>query len=381
MLTVGYGNGIHFRPDNGQLPSFDNTMVCDENFHNHANQNDYRQKYYPGDTVKIQVMITTGETPQMTRANELGVSVAVTGALVNSYTDYDFWEFTDTVYATADIGHLYQYTVRNSTTPTDDDWISEPVEVVEDLGELLLIEWSGNTTQYGCDYQGAVPIGGDPFVPFIRIEATFKDYLPKTEITVYGNQEEVVKLYERISRQIEFKSEAFPRYLIEKLVVASAHDYFYVNEVQFVREDKPDITNHEGGNLAEIKMILTQAEVLGLNTHDIGFDCDSLMADCKVTNLQETAVGANTTFTIPDEHGLDIITIWRNAGTDILLKFGTTVGGSEIAEARPSAANPNITLNVPQDLAKTGTATLYVTVSGTAVSVDIYVRTIKNRNS
>jgi hypothetical protein len=369
MIAVGYGNGLHFHPLNGQMPSFDNTLFIDERFRNIISGRYYYQKYFASDTLVIQVRVGSGDTCTLTYYDDAGASGDIAGALSQAYDSGDFWQFD--VSLAARLGRKLYFVAENTSEPTDDLWQSEMIEVVADDDDLLLLEWYGNDAQFGCDYTD--------FTPFLRVGAVFKDIIPKEDVTVYGNQNEVTKLYHKVSRQIEFKTGNLPRYLVEKIVIASAHDYFFVNEVAFVREEKSEVTNYEGRNEGEIKIVLTQANVLGLNTHDVGFDCETMTSTCKVINMQQEAVSANTTFTIPEDHGLDIITVWYNSGTDVRLLFGTTPAGDEIADVRPSAGDPQITLNVPMDLAKTGTATLYVGVSGTSPDVDIFVRTIQNR--
>jgi len=384
MLSVGIGNGLTFRELNGLLPSFDNTFLTDESFINIMINKGFIQEYFTGDTLVYQVKVASGEVPTSTFVNSNDVGGSVTGALKSSYTDYDFYEFTKT-FGSGDAGICFYFKVLNSG---DDTWQSEPIKVINEsetyitgtnVSSYTLLEWYNYDSTTGRANNNFEMDYSTGIVPFVRIPAVFKDYEPKVEISVYENLDEATKLKEKVQRTIELKSEAVPRFFAEKLVIFTAHDSFYVNNINFVREEKPDISQLEN-NLTEFSAVLTQFNVLGLNTSDIGFDCDG-MADCKVDNQQELAVSTNTTFTILADHGLDTITIWYNSGSDILVKFGTTVGGTQIGQVRPGAseADSNVTLNVPQDLAKTGTGTLYVDVSGTAVNVDIFVRTIQNR--
>jgi hypothetical protein len=394
MLSVGYGNGIFFRQvrQDGDLPNFDNTKLRDEYSPNRLIYKNYFQKYFSDSQIIVQAQVGHGDSVTLSWQE---INGGTTGNIVGylpanlEFDSRDFYQWK-VDFSTWSPGNVLIFTITNTTT--GEQWQSECVKVINEAdyyidnekrkgSRLLKIEWYGIDYQFGCHFNGTIPGGGIAFVPFILLEASFMPYEPKTESTVYSNQDEVVKLFELVQRTLELQTDALPRYMLEKLTVASAHDYFFINEAAFVREEGPEVVNYQGANTGEIKLILTQVNVLGLNTHDIDFDCDTESMNCKVTNMAEENVGANTSFTIPEDHGLDSITIWYNGGSDILLKFGKTVGGDEIGQARPSASAPddNITLNVPQDLVKTGTGTLYVTVSGTSVDVDIFVRTIKNR--
>ena len=375
MLAIGYGNSIHFRELNGQLPSFDNTFLYNESFINVLSLNYYFAEYLYTDTIKIQVKVGTGEVPTGKRYNCTdNTSNTVSMVLKSSYTDYDFYEFVSN-HSSANVGCIYYFVIQNSG---DDDWRSEPFKIIEDDSHMYLLEWYNYDATTGRANNNFEMDYSTDIVPFMRILGVFKDYGPKVEISVYDNLDEATKLKERVQRTLAFKTDSIPRYIAEKLVIASAHDFFCVNKVAFVREEEPEVGPLDS-NMTQFSAILTQQNVIGLNTSDIGFICTG-MTDCKVGNQAKANVSANTSFTIPANHGLDIITVWYNGGSNVLLKFGTTVGGTEIAQMRPSAADFNITYNVPQDLAKTGTATLYVDVSGTSVDVDIFVRTIQNRN-
>lgn len=380
MLAVGYGNSILFRELNEQLPSFDNTFLEDEDFINTLIENKHCRGYFVDDTLVIQCKVASGDVPTCTFYDSNDLSGVLTSALKNSYSDYDFWEFTMT-FSSASLGISYYFKITNvPVVSVDKPWQSEPIQIIEDDSHMYLLEWYNYDVTTGRANNNFEMDYSTGIVPFMRILGVFKEYSPKVEISVYDNLSEATKLKERVQRTLAFKTDSIPRYIAEKLTIATAHDMFCINQVAFVREEEPEIEPLES-NMTQFSAVLTQQNVIGLNTSDIGFNCDD-MGECKVGNQQEENVGANTSFIIPENHGLDVITVWYNGGSNVLLKFGTTVGGNQIGSVRSGAseADSNATLNVPQDLAKTGTGTLYVDVTGTAVDVDIFVRTIQNRN-
>lgn len=379
MIAVGYGNGLFFRRKDGQLPSFDNTFVCDENFANHGIKPVWNNKYFSTDTLTVQVKMGSGETPTLTYYNITDDSSStIAGALEESYTLYDFWEFDIDFSAFA--GDLV-YFVFSSSNAADDDWESEPVKVVADDGSYTKIEWynldpttTGATSEnFEMDYTTGI-------VPFMRLQVVLKDYEPEVEVSTYENLDEVVKLREKVKRTLMLKTDEVPRYIVEKLVVATAHDKFYVNEVEFIRKEKPEIENGES-NFASFQAVLTQANVIGLNTADVGFDCDEIVGSCKITNLTELNVGADTYFTMPEGYLLQSITLIYNAGTDVLFKFGTVVGQDDVVAMRPTYQDSPITATINSDYADIGDTALFCDVSGTNVDVDVHIVMIQNRDS
>ena len=391
MLTVGFGNSILFRELNEQLPSFDNTLVEDEKFINTVINGRYSLEFFTGDVLIIQVKVATGDTPNMDRLDCSGHISVISGALKTSYTDYDFWEFIDTI-ASGDLDKIFVYTAQNTPlVGSDDDWQSEPVTIISKLSthytgtnisSYTFLEWFNldpttgrSNNNFEMDYSTGI-------TPFLRLPMLFKDYEPKSEISVYDNLDEATKLKERVQRTIELKSDAVPRWVAEKLVIVTAHDNLYINEVAFVREEKADINPLES-NLSEFSAVLTQQNVLGLNTSDLGFNCDTVSA-CKITNLTESGVVVNTTFLIPEGFILHLITAVHNSlgVTNTLLKFGRTVGDDDIGTINVS---PNAigtykdnykTLIKHTDYAPTGDTTLYVDVSGATPNADITVQLI-----
>lgn len=375
MIVVGFGNGILFRENDGQLPSFDNTFVEDENFINTVINTECAQEFFAGDEIKIVVKCATGESPTMVFYDSNGLSGAVSGSLISSYTSFDFYEFTYTV---GSAGTSYYFKLSNAG---DNDWISEPITIVEDEGEHLLLEWFNLDPTTGRSNNNFEVDYSQGFTPFVRIHANLKDYQPKTEVKVYDNLEQVTKLKEKVQRTLELKTDAIPRWYAEKLVIASSHDNFYINETEYVREEKPEV-NQLPSNLAEVSMILTQAVVKGLNTDDTGFDCDELMT-CEVEKLVETGVSGNTSFTIPEGYLLQTITAIRQGGSNIQLDFGSTIGGDELGTLKPTTGaieDTHKTLTKNIDYAPSGDRTLYVTVTGTSVDVDIHIILINNRS-
>jgi hypothetical protein len=381
MLSVGYGNSIMFRELNGQLASFDNTFSYNEEFRNVLSYHDYRAHYFYTDTIKIQVKVSTGDVPTGKAYNcTQGTDAPVVMVPKTSYTDYDFYEFSKT-FVVGNVNDIFYFIIQNSG---DDDWRSERIKIIASDDEYTLLEWfnldpttARSNNNFEMDYSTGI-------TPFMRIICEHKDYEPKSEISVYDNLDEATKIKERVQRTIKLKTDAIPRYLAEKLVIATAHDNFYVNEVSFIREEKAEVSQLES-NLTGFSAVLTQQNVIGLNTSDIGFNCDSIVA-CKITNLEQTGVSANTTFVVPEGYLLSTITAVHNGvGGNTLLEFGRGVGDDDIGVINVSPngigeyhKNAKV-LTKSLDYATTGDTTLYVDVSGSSPNADIYIILIDNR--
>jgi hypothetical protein len=89
------------------------------------------------------------------------------------------------------------------------------------------------------------------------------------ESSIYSNQGEEVKLKETVQRVMLLECE-LPGYMIEILRLATAHDHFYINEVEYVRKDEPTITQLGTSGMYSFSAKVTQRTIIGLNTHDVG---------------------------------------------------------------------------------------------------------------
>ena len=140
---------------------------------------------------------------------------------------------------------------------------SDPIDVY-DLSDLEMaakgyvkLKWTSDDNLFLFDYE-------DDTINQMWIKARLYKYAPKTEAVLFSNGEQTIKLKESVKRTLEFEATDINENLTEVLTVAMAHQYFYINDVQYVAEEEIEITHKS--NLADVKAVLTQTNVIGLNT-------------------------------------------------------------------------------------------------------------------
>ena len=382
MISVA--SSIKFRKDDGLLPSFDNTMHADE-AHFRVAKHPFYQKFFSTDVVTIQAEVLT------TQSMELQYSVgtfkfpglvtwgefqSMTGeTLVLDGATYRYYE-KDVTMSDYSTGYVKFKAIIMASETVVETWSSEPVNIVVDDDTYLQIEFFNLENAFHVYYVN--PTEADRISHLIRLKGTLRNYKPAGETSVYDNQDEVIKTRDEVKRMLTLKTEAIPAYLAEMLVVAVAHDKFFINEVEFVAESKPEY--EATGDLSGLTCQLTQRDVIGVNAHDTGYDCDAISTTDGMTILQELAASGQKSFAITADHMILTITGERVAGSPVI-KAGTTPGGSDILfdMSLVVTTNPVEVALIPTDKAAISGGTLYVTVSGSGATANIYVATFKNR--
>jgi len=287
---------------------------------------------------------------------------------------YDYWEID--IAMTSFTVVKFKAIILESESVVE-TWSSEPVEIVTNDGKYLQIEFFNLENKFHAYYTN--PTEADRLSHLIRIKGRLMKYKPAGETSVYDNQDEIVKTKDEVKRVLTLETELIPPYLAEMLVVAVAHDKFFVNEVEFVAEKKPDYESGSG-DWAQLTCELTQRDVIGMNAHDTGYNCDSITGGDTMT-LQEEGASGQTTFIIPEGYLIGYITAYQVTGSPAIIA-GTTPGGSEIVSGM--ALTPSYTYetaNVGYPLSLTGANNLYVTVSGAGATATIFVLLFKNRQA
>jgi hypothetical protein len=375
-IVVSLAHGIRFYKDDSALPNFDNTPTSDEVWKNHFNYNDC-QEYYATDVMTIQVKqtyLTAGAVPAAPTMNVVdfdGNATPVLGVQTpnSPYTSGDytlkFYEFPFLMGAYSD-----KYTLR--VTGPDETYKSNGIEIVEEDSNLLLLEWYNFENEFEMNYSSGI-------VHFLRCPALMRDYVPSGEISMYDNIGVKTKLKEIVGRGFNFEIQEIPRWYSEVLRIASSHDKFLINDVEFVREEVPDIEPMEKTNYSIYRMVVTQEEIAGLNTHDIGFNCDQCTEDMKLE--VKDAEGATGSGSIEVSAGYMLSTleaVWVS-GSNVLVKIGTTPGGDDLVlGVRPASGDTNGVTSLINYACDTAT-TIYYTVTGVDQEVDLYFITLKNR--
>ena len=366
---IGKANSIAFIRQDSNDANFDNTLFAERPFENHLLYR-YTQKFISGDTVTIHVKIATGAgdpgSPTITAIKQDYTNVNIVPTLIASYTYFDIYTFDVdmSLYGT-------NFRVKVVGGASDETWMSEPIEVITDIDYFLMLEWFNFDNAFDCEYSTGL-------THFIRIEGILKDYEPGGEMSIYDNQGELSKLKETVIRILRLETGVIPDYLAEKIRVAMAHDKFFVNDIEYVSDSLPDITSLNFTNFKELAVSLVQKNVLGINTHDIGFDVDALATSDLVRVLEELNASGNIQFAIPADYMIHTVTVFYNTGSGLLVKAGSTPGGNEVIYGiRPDVTDSNITANIHQDFKNI--STLYMSITGTAADLDVYVQLIKNR--
>jgi len=375
-IVISKANSIRFAIVDGELPHFDNTLSIDMDCMD-GNALPYCQTFKVGEAINIQILSGLTAAVVLTLWDEYGMTH--TNIPVTEVTTYADFKIHDFVYTPA--SELSGYMTAESETT---GYISEPFEVLADVSKYRKLNWFNLDTpsvnnNFEFDYTTA---SAQAYVNHCYVKAKFKDYKTGGESEVFDNQNELVKIKENKFRIFTFQTENIPVYLAELLILAQAHDVFEVEPVQFVCNSEPSISNSKA-NLVELSMDLTQSAILGINTHDIGFNCDG-ETTTKMINLEKLNATSDFTFAITAGYLLHSLTAEWNSGTGIELKIGITVGGSELADifigetAEDADLSEVETMVINTDYAA-GASTIYCTLSGTSPNINVYGITLKNR--
>jgi len=323
MINVPISNPIRFRPLTGQTaPNFDNTFDDDYlGYQKPFSQNVLQSGW------KLQVV---SDTDYMSGAtSDLILFVDYENGSTDSLDEPVCTELNGLYYYTFDLNLNYtgcaKIFARIFSTDTD-YWESEWVHVLTEITEThnLVLEWFNHENQFGMNY---VESG---MVNLLNVEAKFDYWQPTGDITVFDNLGEDVKLKEVVQRVMKFETEV-PSFVAEILVLAMSHDRFFINDVQYVNGKKPTIQQIGKSNVYKFEAELTQAVIVGINTHDTGFDCDG------GTNPDRLTVTLTTTETdtveLPSGYQLHVVTGEYQSGTYAVTIGGTTVGDDDLWES------------------------------------------------
>lgn len=380
---ISIASSIRFRKADGLLQSFDNTLH-EEQRHFRVARLPYCHKFLATDTVTIQAEVEVDLTLEMQYAEgTVKNGVIVWGEFQNMTgetkvfdgTYYDYYECPIDFSAFSTPYVKFKALIMDGES-VEESWYSEPCEVVDDSDYLLQIEFFNLENAFGVYYEN--PTEDDRISHLLRIRGRLRQYKPAGETSVYDNQDEVVKTSDEVKRVLTLETEAIPAYLAEMLAVALAHDKFFINEVEFVAEGKPEY-NAGNGDLASLTVALTQRDVIGLNSHDVGFDCDSITGTNMIV-LQELAASGENSFTLTDEYMVLTITGEWVTGAPVI-KAGTTPGGDELLASMEltESGNQIEVAIVPVDKAALTAGVIYFTVSGSGATANVYMQTFKNR--
>jgi len=376
-MIISQANSMRFRKVNSDLPNFDNTLTANEKFYNDKIET-YCQRWNTSDVVTVEIKSDSATVPTIVAVSDdnTTASIIVVGATYKTRydtaggTNYNLWFFEFQLTMSSYLTETFVTVTQGAEVYKSEPFYGD-IEIDEELsnGETLKLEYSNNDNAFQIDFSTLITYT-------LYIKSIIKDYESGGEISVYDNQDEIEKLKETSKRVFSLKTLPVPRYLAETLKLASSMDNMVINDVAFVREDQPEISPIDGNNFVEFSMKVSDKEYLGVNTHDIGFDCDNVVISDEMQILsKDGATGAEVLVVLA---GYLVHTLRANwvSGTPAI-KLGTTVGGDELVYEFPmSASIVNITVAIHGDINRAAPANIYLTVTGGVADIDI--QTIKN---
>jgi hypothetical protein len=373
-MNIPFANSIRFRKIDTNYPNFDNTLVVNEKFFNDKIF-PYCQRFLTTDTVTVQMKSNSATVPTVVLYDSEMNETAIVTTLVSSYDqdsdgsdDLFFFEF-DVVMATLTDEHFLR------ATQGSDVFVSEPFKADSDLltelqnGQALQIQYSNIDNALQIDFSD---FGGTktPITFTIYVEGTLKDFGFGGESSVYDNQDELTKIKETMIRLLTLKTLHIPRYMAETLRIASGFDMFVINGVSFVREDLPEVAAVDGSNLVELSMTLNDKEYLGVNSHDIGFDCDTSTGEIMI--LTEENASGSVSFNVPAGYLVHTMRIEWVSGTSVEAKLGTTLAGDELVLAfNVNSSFTMVTTAIHGDINRGSDSSIYATITGGVANIDI----------
>jgi len=244
----------------------------------------------------------------------------------------------------------------------ESEWVNIPDAGIdqtrEDNPNLFKFEWFNVENGFGMDYVMSGMVGK------AYIESKLIYGQAAGDSVIFDNQGEEVKLKEIVQRVMMLSCEV-PAYLAEQITLWMAHDQFFINDVQYINSKKPTIQQRGNSNIYQLVAELKQTDVIGINTHDTGFDCDTANNYSMILNIPETGIIQDFSEDLPAGYLLHMATLIWTSGTGTII-LGTTAEDDDIfTEKTVSSANPVQTVECNHHVLTA--QTVYATVTGTVV--------------
>jgi hypothetical protein len=334
-IVISKANAIRFANRESDDP-FEALLSCEETYASKVAGN-YEQLWFDGDEILLQIKAGLTATVVLTKYDESNTATVIASDNVETYTTFKVYEYLL-------IPTLGEYIYYKATSEVS-EWRSEWQRVIAEDTSMMLLQWtnlddSSNTFEF--DYLTTLAIAN---VNYMRLEGEMVNYGLGGESTVYDNQNEKSKIKGSIFRKLTFTSERIPRQIAEIIAIATQHDRFLANYGGYIAEDLPEIEMM--GGFCQLTSELTKSLVLGINTHDIGFDCDSISGMKEVRNIIFTDATGDDSGSVAVGFSVNQVLIKVSSGT-VTMKLGNTVAGDEIIKEKTglTAAMGMISLNV-----------------------------------
>lgn len=233
-----------------------------------------------GDTVEIvnnaegfngSYSILSIELDAVTSSQYLVINKLYNGAAASSNAEANFavntldFNIYETVidFSLVDTGYYYM----KAYVPGEDvEYYSEPISVKVNHKKTHLIEFTNVDNAFDIDYSNNI-------THKVRVESLFYKRNPSVEKdTIRNTDNRLNTLSAKPQRKITFEAYNIPPYLVEKLAIATAHDVFKIQGVEFVAEEGTEEPEYkEGYGLASIRAIVEQKQWFSTyNGNDLG---------------------------------------------------------------------------------------------------------------
>lgn len=258
MINVPIAQSLRFRPVDTNMPNFDNTFAVD------ADVSPYSFTHYvPAADRRFQV-VTPDDNESLSYVDLIhnGTRTRITD-LVTSFIGVNKYETYTIEFATYEDQCCY-IEVFLEATPGSGEVLSYQTEnfYVKTQSSYKLIEWVNDDNRFQMDYSFGLTHA-------LQLEAKLRKLGFGGSSSIMENQGVKVKLKETVTRVLSLECEA-PDYFIEILRLATAHDHFYINEVEYVVSEEPAINQLGDTGLYSFSAKVSQKTVIGLNSHDVG---------------------------------------------------------------------------------------------------------------
>ncbi|MFN7703493.1 MAG: hypothetical protein ACK5OS_02635 [Chryseotalea sp.] len=192
--------------------------------------------------------------------------------------EFDVYEFTVN-WSVYGVGEYYIEVVGTDAQFAEYKAVSEPISIKASQDDHVLIEYKNFDSAFKIDYTTGI-------VHKIRVTGELKWPLPGGENTTYRDSNaRLIKVEEIVTRNPQFFVYDLPPYLLEKIRLAMAHDWFRINGIEYQSEEgfEPEYFQNDG--LGNGKAKIQQVEFMSENSHDSG------QADIDVLGTNESLLG------------------------------------------------------------------------------------------
>jgi hypothetical protein len=304
-------------------------------------------------------------------------TVVITAVLASSYDttgdgndDLFFFEWDVNM-------SLYAIETYITVVQDSDSWKSEPFigdgNLTDEINnnEVRKIEYFNIDNAFQIDFSTGITYT-------LYIYCVQKKRSGSGESSIYDNQSEKTVLKKTKQRILRFETLPVPRYIGETIDLCFAMDNLVINGISYVfEEDAIEEIEEEGSNFINITAELTDKEYLGVNTHDIGFTCDTPTTEGEVMILTILGASGSETFTVPAGYLVHTLRSQWVSGATVEVKLGTSIGGQNLVYPRDiTSVETDRTTSIHGDIDRDSDTDIYATVTGGVANLDLQI--IKN---